>query len=145
MQVRVWLCGDDRDDFKQFGPEVPLKALSLTEVIFFCENSLSFTFFFFLVCLLSPLLIGVVNKLYTGFRFSSPCHHQWDTKAVDKKVNTGAGSRAGTWQCVSSIPAAWDQDVSRQPFQHRNAKDGPPLARGYQEGALSPSAKGTPR
>lgn len=35
MQVRVWLCGDDRDDFKLFGPEASPKALSLTEVIFF--------------------------------------------------------------------------------------------------------------
>lgn len=61
MQVRVWLCGDDRDDFKQFGPEVSPKALSPTEVIYFRENRLSFSFFF--VSLVSPLLMGIVNKL----------------------------------------------------------------------------------
>lgn len=51
MQVRVWLRGDDRDDFKQFGPEVSPKALSLTEVFFFCENKSSFSLSFCLFVL----------------------------------------------------------------------------------------------
>lgn len=106
MQVRVWLCGDDRDDFKPFGPEVSLKALSLTEVIFFCENSLSFTVSFFLCWFVCFLLLSLVSLINSKQDLDSchRVHHQRDTKAVDKKVNTGAGSRAGTWQCVSSIP-----------------------------------------
>lgn len=61
MQVRVWLCGDDRDDFKQFGPEVSPKALSPTEVIYFRENRLSFSFFL-LVWFLLFSLVSLINS-----------------------------------------------------------------------------------
>lgn len=106
MQVRVWLCGDDRDDFKQFEPEASPKALSPTEVIYFHENRLSFSSFYVSSSLLFSF--DICNKLLTVDLDSS--HH-----GIIKKINIGARSRAGTRQSVSSIPTTWDQDI--EPFQ----------------------------